>query len=91
MKLYTVIVMFFFCIGNEKRKKKKKRYLCMLRFWSRLIKMDDTRLPKKIFLQDCRQADSNGSQDIREVFKLLNLTSVYDSKIAVNVRYVNHN
>ena len=57
-------------------------------FWNRLIKMDDTRLPKRIFLQDCKQANSNWSQDIREVFKILNLTSVYDSKVPVNVRNV---
>ena len=50
--------------------------------------MDDTRLPKRIFLQDCRQANSIRSQDIRKVFKILNLTSVYDSKAAVNVRNV---
>ena len=67
---------------------KYRRYLCMLRFWNRLIKMDDTRLPKRIFLQDCRQANSNWSHDIREVFKILNLTSVYDSKVAVNIRNV---
>ena len=44
---------------------KYRRYLCMLRFWNRLIKMDDTRLPKRIFLQDYRQSNSNWSQDIR--------------------------
>ena len=42
-------------------------------------------MPKRIFLQDCRQAHSNWSQDIREVFKILNLTSVHDLKVAVNV------
>ena len=59
-----------------------------VKVWNRLIKMDDTRLPKRIFLQDCRQANSNWSHDIREVFKILNLTSVYDSKVAVNIRNV---
>ena len=52
------------------------------------MKMDDTRLPKSIFLQEFRQANSKWSQDIREVFKIQNLSSVYDSKIAVNVRNV---
>lgn len=52
----------------------------MLRFWNRLIKMDNSRLTKRLFLFCHDNPDNNWCADIKEISELLNVVHIYESK-----------
>ena len=59
---------------------KYRRYLCMCRYWNRMIRMDDERLVKKIFNNDYLACDKNWCSDIRDVFIKLDMGDMYHQK-----------
>ena len=67
---------------------KYRHYLCMLRLWNRLIKMDSSRITKKVFLWDYEKCTANWSNDIREILRLINMQNHFISKTPVNTKHV---
>ena len=55
---------------------KYRRYLCMLKFWNRLIQLDDTRLVKRIFLHYIRRSWGNWCSDIQHIADIFVLNHV---------------
>ena len=52
----------------------------MLRMWNRLIRTDDTRLVKKVFLWDYDLNTSNWCSEIEQILEISNLLHVYHEK-----------
>ena len=59
---------------------KFKKYQCIVRFWNRLIAMDDDRLTKFVFNYDYQQCKGNWSDDIKCIFESLNISDVFVNK-----------
>ena len=51
-----------------------RRLLTILRFWNRLLLMDDSRLTKHVFNFDYESGQNNWCTDVRDIFDKLNLT-----------------
>ena len=60
----------------------------MLRLWNRLIKMDSSRITKKVFLWDYEKCTANWSNDIREILGLINMQNHFTSKTLVNTKHI---
>ena len=60
----------------------------MLRFWNRVIKMDDARLTRKIFDFDYSNNNSvqNWSSNIRELFRITNNMTVFVNKSTCDIK-----
>jgi len=54
-------------------KPRYRRWLSMLRFWNRLISMDDNRIAKHIFLWDYNICNNNWSYELKNIFNELHL------------------
>ena len=67
-----------------------RRWTCMLRFWNRLILMDNDRLTKKVFIYDYNLCTNNWTSEIKQVMCKLGLTDHFDNKSIVNMSYVKH-
>ena len=55
------------------------RYICMIRFWNRLINMDNSRLTKQIFNWDY-ECKTGWNKEIENVFTQLNLDEYFIHK-----------
>ena len=64
------------------------RYICMLRFWNRIMLKPDTELCKRLFLVDYNLCVKNWSSEIKKICNKLQIESVYDNKTACNVANV---
>ena len=64
-----------------------RRKINMLRYWNRLIKFDNSRLTKKVFLWDLSKRRSTGtwSSEIHKIFVDLNMENVYENLLSVNL------
>ena len=65
-----------------------RRFICMLRFWNRLISLNDNRLLKFIFLWDYQLNKQNWSSEIRHICDSLDLTGYFDSKLHIPINFV---
>ena len=65
-----------------------RRWLEMLRFWNRLISLEDTRLTKKLFNHMhslSREADTDWCGNIRSILSFINLREYFDNRQQVNI------
>ena len=67
---------------------KYKRYIVMLRFWNRLIKMNDNLITKRIFLWFYDRSDNNWCYDISRIANELDMFHVYNNKLLFNIVHV---
>ena len=67
---------------------KYTRYIAMLRFWNRLIKMDNSRLTKRIFLWCHDYPDNTYCEDIKKISDIMNLSHVYHTKGIFNIEQI---
>ncbi len=65
-----------------------RRYIVMLRFWNRLLHMDNTRLTKRIFLWGHAHPNHNWCSDIRSIADSLGMIHIYDRKASFDISYV---
>ena len=65
---------------------KYRHYICMLRLWNRLLKMDSNRITKQVFLWDYEKCKLNWSSEIKEIFSKINMQNHYNSKIPVDIK-----
>ena len=59
---------------------KYRRYIKILKFWNRLIKMDDSRLTKRVFLFYYDRPGNNWCSDVRNIATELDILDSYDNK-----------
>ena len=67
---------------------KYTRYIAMLRFWNRLIKMNNTRLTKRIFLWCHDNPGNTYCEDIMKTSNTLNLSPIYHAKGIFNIENI---
>ncbi len=65
------------------------RKLNMVRFWNRMIKMEDTRLTKHIFNYDMQINRQNWSSEIFDIFKTYNLEQIFLNKEFCDLKMLN--
>ena len=65
-----------------------KRHRNMLRYWNRLVQMDDHRLTKKVFLYDVFKCDNNWSSEIKCILESVDLHEVFTDLQVCNVNEV---
>ncbi len=56
-----------------------KRHGNMIRYWNRLINMNDNRLAKQIFIYDISKCNSNWSSEVKSLLNVTNYKSVFDN------------
>ena len=56
------------------------RYICLSKFWNRVIQMSDDRLTKQIFMYDFSTCSKNWCSDMKKVFVKLDLEHIFHSK-----------
>ena len=56
-----------------------KRFISTLRFWNRMIAMNDNRLTKHAFINDHTLSRRNWCSDVKYIFDLLDMNPVFDS------------
>ena len=64
---------------------KIRRCIKRIRFWNKLVKLDDSRLTKKAFNADYEQCRNNWSHHMRELFRSLHLENNSNNKQTVNI------
>ena len=57
---------------------KERRWYTILRYWNRLINMDNSRLCKKVFLWDYNICTNNWSADIKYIMNKIGLTRCFE-------------
>ncbi len=57
----------------------------MLRLWNRFVKMDNTRLAKKVFLWDRKYKNNNWNSNIMKILQATNMTTNYNNIMTVNL------
>jgi hypothetical protein len=65
---------------------KTRRHLDMIRFWNRLIKFDDNRLVKKIFLWDKYLCKNNWCEELKNIIGNLNMLDSYENNCVINLK-----
>ena len=63
-----------------------RRKICMVRFWNRLIQMDDSRLTKRIFLWDMSQKKKNWSQELSTILESIGKKDSYRNLEIINIQ-----
>ena len=64
---------------------KYRRWGNVLRYWNRLIKMDNSRLTKRVFEADYVLGTNNWCNDVREIMEQLNIMDHYNNKTTVDL------
>ncbi len=57
-----------------------RKHTEMIRFWNRIIKMDTTRLSRKVFETDYRIYKNNWCSEIKQLFEKVNSIDIYHNK-----------
>jgi hypothetical protein len=65
---------------------KDRRHLDMLRLWNRLVKMDNNRLTKKIFLWDKDHGNLSWNSEIRQIFHSLNYPNIFENNETIDIK-----
>jgi hypothetical protein len=65
-----------------------RRWSNMLRYWNRLISMENGRITKVIFEEDYRRCQNNWCSEIKHIMSALNILHCYNQKCTVNLQYV---
>ena len=63
-----------------------RRQVSMIRFWNRLVNMNDSRLTKKVFLHDLALCNSNWSSEIKQVFVGIGETRCFENRCAYSTQ-----
>ena len=65
-----------------------KELLCMLRYWNRVIIMDNARLERRIFTWDYNKGGDNWSNTISIILNSLNCMHVYRNKTWCDIKEI---
>ena len=64
------------------------RNICALRYWNRLINMDDSRLPKVCFNEQIKTCNKNWAARLELLFVQLGMEDTFSNKNIVDLRFV---
>ena len=67
---------------------KYRRYINVLRFWNRLVRMDDSRLVKRIFLESYMEEANNWCTDVYHLAELFDVLDDYRCKNAFDIKAI---
>ena len=67
---------------------KHRRILHMIRFWNRIVNLDNNRLVKRIFLWDFNIKEKNWCSELEEVLDDVNLLHNFQHLLPCDVEYV---
>ena len=67
---------------------KYRRYICMLRFWNRMICTSDERIVKKLFNYDYAMCNKNWCADVKNILSTLEMGDVFEQKRVCHVKEV---
>ena len=62
-----------------------RRAICMLRFWNRLINMDDDRIPKILFKSEYGKENDGWCNDVESIFDQIGLKHIYDDCVTCDI------
>ena len=74
------------CVFEGRLYQKYRRFIAMLRFWNRLIAMNESRITQRIFTWFYDHSDNNWCMDIKRISTELDMLHIYDSKLFFNIR-----
>ncbi len=58
----------------------------MLRFWNRILNMDESRLTRKMFEYDYKRCKKNWCNAIKQLFNIIGKMSIFEEKTSCNIR-----
>ena len=64
---------------------KERRFISMIRYWNRLIRMSNKRLTKKNFLYDYNIKHNNWSNEIENILESVNMLNLFQTKIMCDI------
>ena len=64
-----------------------RRWIAMLRFWNRLMHMDNNRITKKIFLWEYDTGSNNWCSEMKHIFLQLGLTETFQNLVHCDLDY----
>ena len=59
--------------------------ICMLNYWNRIVKMDDTRLTKRVFNIDFK-TKGKWCKSVKSIFKSIDMLDLYNNKIKCDIK-----
>ena len=62
-----------------------RRWIAMIRYYNRLIKFDDNRLTKQVFIMDYNSIKCNWSSNLKSIMQKLDLMDSYNNRLSVNL------
>jgi len=64
-----------------------RRWLTMIRYWNKLVQMDDHRITKKVFIADYNShtEKNNWTQDLKKILSTIGLANNFENKTVVNL------
>ncbi len=57
-----------------------RRHTEMLRFWNRVLNMDESRLTRNMFEYYCKRGKKNWCNDMKQLFNIIGKMSIYEKK-----------
>ena len=63
------------------------RYICIIRYWNRLIQMSEDRLTKKIFMSDFSKCKNNWSSRNKNIFNKIDKQEYFNNLIECNLAH----
>ncbi len=58
----------------------------MLRFWNRVLNMNESRLTRNMFEYDYKRSKKNWCNDMKQLFNILSKMSIFEKKTSCNIR-----
>ncbi len=62
-----------------------RRHVEMIRFWNRVLKMDENRITYRIFDFDYTLCKGNSCYDMKQLFSNVNNNKIYDERMICNI------
>ena len=63
-----------------------RRHLNMLRLWNRLVKFEESKLVKRIFIWDLHHSNNNWGSEIKSIMENINMTDHFYNKTTVDLK-----
>ena len=67
---------------------RQRRHECILKFWNRLIKMENSRLTKRVFLHDFSLKHNNWSNNVCSILSDLDMQASFENMTVVDINLV---
>ena len=67
-----------------------KQSLCMIRYWNRVVKMDQSRLTKRIFLWDYNREVDSWSKNVSIILSSINCSHIFQAKLVCDITHLEY-